>query len=174
MNYDNLIDTIKKSKIILIGYQHNINSIKIKEKILSNFSYLDIDESDYNLNSISRDRKIDCVLNDLNLPITDFYRLDLNNIKGDSNITSDGFIGRANIIRNLVQKLANVVHNSKYKLILETNVYESPSGDTSYSNYTEYSGGRSPLYVSDLAIVIYDSMIKVVKNRYGETFKIEL
>jgi hypothetical protein len=49
-----------------------------------------------------------------------------------------------------------------------------PSGDTSYSNYIEYAGGRTPLYACDLAIVIYDSMIEVVKNRYGETFKIDL
>lgn len=172
MNYDNLIDTIKKSKIILIGYQHNINSIKIKEKILSNFSYLDIDESDYNLNSISRDRKIDCILNNTDLPITDIYHLDLNNIVCMN--LSDGFIGRSKIISDVVKNLAHIIQKSKYRLILETNVCELPSGDTSYSNYTAYAGGRSPLYVSDLAIVIYDSMIKVVKNRYGETFKIEL
>ena len=170
---DKLIDFIKESKIVLIGYQYSINSIKVNENIVSNFTYIDIDEDDYNLNSINRDRKLNCVLNNANLPIIDFYRLDLNNIRYDINL-SDGFMVRAKIIRDVIQKLVKVVYNSKYKLILETNVMKLPSGDTSYSNYIEYAGGRTPLYACDLAIVIYDSMIEVVKNRYGETFKIDL
>lgn len=172
MKYDNLIDLIKESKIILIGYYNSAKATIIKDNIISNFSYIDLDEDNYNLNSISRDRKIDCVLNNTNLPITDIYHLDLNNIVCMN--LSDGFIGRSKIISDVVKNLAHIIQKSKYRLILETNVCELPSGDTSYSNYTAYAGGRSPLYVSDLAIVIYDSMIKVVKNRYGETFKIEL
>lgn len=173
MKYDKLINFIKEAKIVLIGYQYSINSIKIKEDIISNFTYIDIDENNYNLISISRDIKIESLLNNTNI---DFYHLDLNNIGYDMNL-SNGFIGRSKIICDLVQKLSNIIYNSEYKLILETNVMKLPSGDTSYSNYIEYEGGRTPLYASDLAIVIYDSMIKVVKNRYGEKgeiFKIDL
>ena len=55
--------------------------------------------------------------------------------------------------------------NPTYKLLILTSLYSS-GRNVNDTNITNFSGGSRPIYMSDVAIVMQDESMKIIKNRF--------
>jgi hypothetical protein len=62
----------------------------------------------------------------------------------------------------------SVSENPPYKILILTTLYNSGK-NIDDSDIMNFSGGSHPIYMSDLALVMKENSIKVVKNRFGDT-----
>jgi hypothetical protein len=53
-----------------------------------------------------------------------------------------------------------------YKLLILTSLYSSGLKNVDDASITNFSGGSQPIYMSDVAIVMQDESMKVIKNRF--------
>jgi hypothetical protein len=178
---DYLYDLISKNETTLIGYR--FADERIKDEIISNLGRtktIDLSSS-FSMKSIFRDMKIEQVLNDKEK--IDYLLLDINDIRTlfkERNSFTDQDIGSSRAIQSTIYEIRNCLRDSRngekisdIKLILTC-----PLNTSGLNNNIDYSfiGGSSPLYSSDLAVIITqnneDKIIKIIKNREGDSDKI--
>jgi hypothetical protein len=55
-----------------------------------------------------------------------------------------------------------------YKLLILTSLYSSGLKNVDDDSITNFSGGSKPIYMSDVAIVMQEESMKVIKNRFDD------
>jgi hypothetical protein len=181
-NIDYLYDLISKTETTLIGYR--FSDERIKDEIISNIGgtkKIDLSSS-FSMKSILRDMKIDQVLNEEEK--IDYLLLDINDIR-NSYIEQRKFtnedINRAGIIKNTIYDIRDCLRDSRngkdindIKLIL-TCPLQSNGLNRDNNMIDAFMGGSTPLYYSDLVVVISqqsdNKVIQVIKNRESSSHK---
>jgi hypothetical protein len=181
-NIDYLYDLISKTETTLIGYR--FSDERIKDEIISNLGgtkKIDLSSS-FSVKSILRDMKIDQVLNEEEK--IDYLLLDINDIR-NSYIEQRKFtnedINRAGIIKNTIYDIRDCLRDSRngkdindIKLIL-TCPLQSNGLNRDNNMIDAFMGGSTPLYYSDLVVVISqqsdNKVIQVIKNRESSSHK---
>ena len=181
-NIDYLYDLISKTETTLIGYR--FSDERIKDEIISNLGgtkKIDLSSS-FSVKSILRDMKIDQVLNEEEK--IDYLLLDINDIR-NSYIEQRRFtnedINRAGIIKNTIYDIRDCLRDSRngkdindIKLIL-TCPLQSNGLNRDNNMIDAFMGGSTPLYYSDLVVVISqqsdNKVIQVIKNRESSSHK---
>ena len=158
-------ELIQKSDISLLGYR--FKQERLKDEIISKLPHLVVPEIDssFSFKSFLRDLKIQSILetgDTVNNP--EYLVLDLNEIR----FKSDDLGGRQRQIKDIIIKIRGDMYSGPeipYKLLMLTSLYSSGmnSDDT---NITNFSGGTSPIYMSDVAIVMQEESMKIIKNRF--------
>ena len=159
-----LCNLIEESKFTLIGY--TFRDERIKDELISNFNYVEINEIDssFSFKSFLRNEKLNHILDDGKK--FDYILLDLNNILPTAYDPSKVF-NRVGFIRNVLEKLREriwVEGEPQYRIIVTSPVYRNVK-EIATDNFT---GGNQVIYMSELAMVINDEKVKVIKNRNGE------
>jgi len=181
-NIDYLYDLISKTETTLIGYR--FSDERIKDEIISNLGgtkKIDLSSS-FSVKSILRDMKIDQVLNEEEK--IDYLLLDINDIR-NSYIEQRKFtnedINRAGIIKNTIYDIRDCLRDSRngkdindIKLIL-TCPLQSNGLNRDNNMIDAFMGGSTPLYYSDLVVVISqqsdNKVIQVINNRESSSHK---
>ena len=163
---DYLFDLLKKSDFSLLGYR--FKQERLKDEIISKLPHLVVPEIDssFSFKSFLRDMKLESILETGNtVKNTEYLILDLNDIK----FKSDDLGGRQNQIGNILNKIREDMYsgpeNPTYKLLILTSLYSS-GRNVDDTNITNFSGGSRPIYMSDVAIVMQDESMKIIKNRF--------
>ena len=167
MEIDYLFDLLKQSDVSLLGY--TFKQERIKDEIISKLPHLVVPEinSSFSFKSFLRDLKLESLLETCESVINpEYIVLDLNDIR----YKSDDLRGRQRQIKNIIEKIRedmySVSEKPPYKLLILTTLYNSGK-NIDDSDIMNFSGGSHPIYMSDLALVIKENSIKVVKNRFG-------
>jgi hypothetical protein len=172
-NIEYFFELIQKSDISLLGYR--FKQERLKDEIISKLPHLVVPEIDssFSFKSFLRDLKLQSILetgNTVNNP--EYLVLDLNDIR----FNSDDLGGRQNQIGNIIGKIREDLYSNysgvypqtpPYKLLILTSLYSSGKNSDDNS-ITNFKGGSKPIYVSDVAIIMQDESMKVIKNRFGE------
>lgn len=157
-----MLDFISLSDFTVIGYTYRDE--RVRDELISNISYkeIEIDSSSFSLKKIVRDFKIDSLFdkNGISNNVTHLL-LDINNIIIPNDVRSGG-ISKSLYIRDIVREIRESVLLSDYKLILLSRLNKNIVSDSDY-----LSGGERILYMCDLAYVIKDGVVNIIKNRYG-------
>jgi hypothetical protein len=172
-NIEYFFELIQKSDISLLGYR--FKQERIKDEIISKLPHLVVPEIDssFSFKSFLRDLKLQSILetgNAVNNP--EYLVLDLNDIR----FNSDDLGGRQNQIGNIIDKIREDLYSNysgvypqtpPYKLLILTSLYSSGKNFDDAS-ITNFKGGSKPIYVSDVAIVMEEESMKVIKNRFDD------
>ncbi len=157
--YNKFYELINKSRVTLIGY--TFKDEKLKDELISTISYIDIGEVDssFSIKSIIRDIKLDQVLGFENKKITHIL-FDSNNIntKTINGIKVDRYTKQKQIFENL----RHATINENLNVIIVSSLNKNIVGNT-----TNFIGGQTGLYISDVAITLDNNKIKIIKNRFG-------
>jgi len=172
-NIEYFFELIQKSNISLLGYR--FKQERLKDEIISKLPHLVVPEIDssFSFKSFLRDLKIQSILetgNTVNNP--EYLVLDLNDIR----FKSEDLGSRQRQISIIIDKIREDLYSNysgvypqtpPYKLLILTTLYSSGmnSDDNSITNFR---GGSTPIYSSDVAIIMQDESMKVIKNRFGE------
>ena len=173
MEIDYLFDLLKQSNVSLLGY--TFKQERLKDEIISKLPHVVIPEIDssFSFKSFLRDLKIQSILetgDTVNNP--EYLVLDLNEIR----FKSDDLGGRQNQIGNIINKIREDLYSNysgvypqtpPYKLLILTSLYSSGK-NVDDASITNFSGGSQPIYMSDVAIVMQEESMKVIKNRFGD------
>ena len=169
MEIDYLFDLLKQSNVSLLGY--TFKQERLKDEIISKLPHVVITEVDssFSFKSFLRDLKLQSILETGESVINPEYLvLDLNDIR----FKSDDLGGRQRQIKNIIEKIRedmySVSEKPPYKLLILTTLYNSGK-NIDDSDIMNFSGGSHPIYMSELALVMRENSIKVVKNRFGDT-----
>jgi hypothetical protein len=172
-NIEYFFELIQKSDISLLGYR--FKQERLKDEIISKLPHLVVPEIDssFSFKSFLRDLKLQSILetgNTVNNP--EYLVLDLNDIR----FNSDDLGGRQNQIGNIIGKIREDLYSNysgvypqtpPYKLLILTSLYSSGKS-VDDASITNFKGGSKPIYASDVAIIMQDESMKVIKNRFGE------
>jgi hypothetical protein len=172
-NIEYFFELIQKSDISLLGYR--FKQERLKDEIISKLPHLVVPEIDssFSFKSFLRDLKLQSILetgNTVNNP--EYLVLDLNEIR----FKSDDLGGRQNQIGNIINKIREDLYSNysgvypqtpPYKLLILTSLYSSGKNFDDAS-ITNFKGGSKPIYVSDVAIVMEEESMKVIKNRFDD------
>ena len=166
-NIEYFFELIQKSDISLLGYR--FKQERLKDEIISKLPHLVVPEIDssFSFKSFLRDLKLQSILetgNTVNNP--EYLVLDLNDIV----FKSGDLGGRQTQIGNILNKIREDMYfgpELPYKLLILTSLYSSGKNFDDAS-ITNFSGGSQPIYMSDVAIVMQEESMKVIKNRFGE------
>lgn len=152
-----LFDLINKSNISLLGY--TFKEERIKDEIISKVPHIELPEinSSFSMLSFIRDSKIDLILNNTEERVITHFLLDINNF-----MVGKGNISRANVIKNSLQRIAEEVFNTGFKLLITSPMYNNLGKDE-----YDFSGGNTGLYISDFVGIIKKDCVKIMKNRHG-------
>jgi len=169
-NIEYFFELIQKSDISLLGYR--FKQERLKDEIISKLPHLVVPEIDssFSFKSFLRDLKLQSILEtgySVNNP--EYLVLDLNNISIDSFKWKD-LGGRQNQIANILNKIREDMFHPEtinYKLLILTSLYSSGKNFDDDS-ITNFSGGSRPIYMSDVAIVMQEESMKVIKNRFDD------
>jgi hypothetical protein len=167
-------ELIQKSDISLLGYR--FKQERLKDEIISKLPHLVVPEIDssFSFKSFLRDLKIKSILetgDTVNNP--EYLVLDLNDIR----FNSDDLGGRQNQIGNILNKIREDMYSNfssgypqtpPYKLLILTSLYSSGLKNVDDDSITNFKGGSKPIYMSDVAIVMQEESIKVIKNRFDD------
>lgn len=169
-NIEDLFELVKQSDMTLVGY--TFENERIKDELISNFNYVEIEkvDSSFSLRSFLRDLKLKSILENDSVKNPEYLVLDLNNIRFKSDDLGDRQRQIGALVEHLRAQLYTDVSEftgkSQFKIILTTSLYRS--GVNSLGNDIQnFRGGGGPLYASDLAFIISNDKIKVIKNRFG-------
>ena len=176
-NIEYFFELIQKSDISLLGYR--FKQERLKDEIISKLPHLVVPEinSSFSFKSFLRDLKLQSILetgNTVNNP--EYLVLDLNDIR----FNSDDLGGRQNQIGNIINKIREDLYSNysgvypqtpPYKLLILTSLYSSGKNVDDVS-ITNFKGGSKPIYVSDVAIVMEEESMKVIKNRFDNNIDI--
>jgi len=169
-------ELIQKSDISLLGYR--FKQERLKDEIISKLPHLVVPEinSSFSFKSFLRDLKLQSILETgetVNNP--EYLVLDLNNISID-NFKWKDLGGRQNQIGNILNKIREDMYSNysgvypqtpPYKLLILTSLYSSGK-NVDDASITNFSGGNKPIYISDVAIVMQEESMKVIKNRFDD------
>ena len=172
-NIEYFFELIQKSDISLLGYR--FKQERLKDEIISKLPHLVVPEIDssFSFKSFLRDLKLQSILetgNTVNNP--EYLVLDLNEII----FKSDDLGGRQNQIGNIINKIRDDLYSNysgvypqtpPYKLLMLTSLYSSGK-NVDDASITNFKGGSKPIYVSDVAIVMEEESMKVIKNRFDD------
>ena len=160
-------ELIQKSDVSLLGYR--FKQEKIKDELISKLPYIVVPEIDssFSFKSFLRDLKIQSILeNGESVKNPEYLVLDLNEIR----FQSEDLGSRQNQIRNIIEKIREDMYSVSempYKLLILTTLYSSGK-NIDDSSITNFSGGSTPIYSSDVAIVLGEESMKVIKNRFDD------
>lgn len=173
-----IFDLLKKSDVSLLGYR--FKQERIKDEIISKLPHLVVPEIDssFSFKSFLRDLKLESILETgESVKNPEYLVLDLNDIRTSSNpgiFKSDDLGGRQRQIGNIIDKIRSDMYSEysgvypqtpPYKLLMLTSLYSSGK-NVDDVNITNFSGGSQPIYTSDVAIVMGEESMKVIKNRF--------
>lgn len=166
-NIEYFFELIQKSNISLLGYR--FKQERLKDEIISKLPHLVVPEinSSFSFKSFLRDLKLQSILetgDTVNNP--EYLVLDLNNIKFDTKDLGS----RQTQIKNIINKVREDMFHPEtihYKLLILTSLYSSGKNFDDDS-ITNFSGGSQPIYMSDVAIVMQEESMKVIKNRFDD------
>ena len=172
-NIEYFFELIQKSDISLLGYR--FKQERLKDEIISKLPHLVVPEIDssFSFKSFLRDLKLQSILetgNTVNNP--EYLVLDLNEIR----FKSDDLGGRQNQIGNIINKIREDLYSNysgvypqtpPYKLLILTSLYSSGK-NVDDASITNFKGGSKPIYMSDVAIVMEEESMKVIKNRFDD------
>jgi hypothetical protein len=161
-------ELIQKSNVSLLGYR--FKQERLKDEIISKLPHLVVPEinSSFSFKSYLRDLKLKSILETgdaVNNP--EYLVLDLNEIV----FKSDNLGGRQTQIGNILNKIREDMYSGPelpYKLLILTSLYSSGLKNVDDVNITNFSGGSQPIYMSDVAIVMQEESMKVLKNRFDD------
>jgi hypothetical protein len=123
--------------------------------------------SSFSFKSFLRDLKIKSILetgDTVNNP--EYLVLDLNEII----FKSDDLGSRQRQIKDIIIKIREDMYSGSdipYKLLILTSLYSSGNNINDVS-ITNFSGGSTPIYMSNVAIVMQEESMKVIKNRFDD------
>jgi hypothetical protein len=163
-----LFDLLSKSNVSLLGYR--FKQERLKDEIISKLPHLVVPEIDssFSFKSFLRDLKLKSILetgDTVNNP--EYLVLDLNDIRFES----DDLGGRQNQIANILNKIREDMYSGPelpYKLLILTSLYSSGLKNVDDASITNFKGGSQPIYMSDVAIVMQEESMKVLKNRFDD------
>jgi hypothetical protein len=164
---DYLFDLLKKSDFSLLGYR--FKQERLKDEIISKLPHRVVPEIDssFSFKSFLRDLRLESILEtgeSVNIP--EYLILDLNEIR----FKSEDLGSRQNQIGRIINKIREDMYSGPekptYKLLMLTSLYSSGLKNVDDVNITNFSGGSQPIYMSDLAIVMQDESMKIIKNRF--------
>jgi hypothetical protein len=173
-NTEYFFELIKKSDISLLGYR--FNQERLKDEIISKLPHMVVPEIDssFSFKSFLRDLKLKSILETgETVKNPEYIVLDLNNIR----FKSDDLFGRQRQIGNIINKIREDLYSNysgvypqtpPYKLLIITTLYSSGLKNVDDANITNFSGGSEPIYISDVAIVMKEESMKVIKNRFDD------
>lgn len=173
-NIEYFFELIQKSDISLLGYR--FKQERLKDEIISKLPHLVVPEIDssFSFKSFLRDLKLQSILETGNtVNNTEYLVLDLNEII----FKSDDLGGRQNQIGNIINKIREDLYSNysgvypqtpPYKLLMLTSLYSSGMKNVDDASITNFKGGSKPIYVSDVAIVMEEESMKVIKNRFDD------
>ena len=167
-------ELIQQSNVSLLGYR--FKQERLKDEIISKLPHLVVPEIDssFSFKSFLRDLKLKSILetgDTVNNP--EYLVLDLNEIRFES----DDLGGRQNQIGNIINKIREDLYSNysgvypqtpPYKLLILTSLYSSGLKNVDDDSITNFKGGSKPIYMSDVAIVMQDESMKVIKNRFDD------
>jgi len=164
-NIEYFFELIQKSNISLLGYR--FKQERLKDEIISKLPHLVVPEinSSFSFKSFLRDLKLQSILetgDTVNNP--EYIVLDLNNIKFDPKDLGS----RQTQIKNVINKVREDMFHPEtihYKLLMLTSLYSSGK-NVDDASITNFSGGNQPIFMSDVAIVMQEESMKVIKNRF--------
>ena len=179
-NIEYFFELIQKSDISLLGYR--FKQERIKDEIISKLPHLVVPEIDssFSFKSFLRDLKLESILETgESVKNPEYLVLDLNDIRTSSNpgiFKSDDLGGRQRQIGNIIDKIRSDMYSEysgvypqtpPYKLLILTSLYSSGKNFDDAS-ITNFKGGSKPIYMSDVAIVMEEESMKVIKNRFDD------
>ena len=158
-------ELIQKSNISLLGYR--FKQERLKDEIISKLPHLVVPEinSSFSFKSFLRDLKLQSILetgDSVNNP--EYLVLDLNDIR----FKSEDLGSRQTQIKDIIIKIREDMFHPEtihYKLLMLTPLYSSGK-NVDDANITNFSGGNQPIFMSDVAIVMQEESMKVIKNRF--------
>ena len=161
-------ELIQQSNVSLLGYR--FKQERLKDEIISKLPHLVVPEIDssFSFKSFLRDLKLKSILetgDTVNNP--EYLVLDLNDIRFES----DDLGGRQNQIANILNKIREDMYSGPelpYKLLILTSLYSSGLKNVDDASITNFKGGSQPIYMSDVAIVMQEESMKVLKNRFDD------
>ena len=171
---DYLFDLLKRSDFSLLGYR--FKQERLKDEIISKLPHRVVPEIDssFSFKSFLRDLRLESILEtgeSVNIP--EYIVLDINDIRTSSNpgiFKSDDLGSRQNQIGKILNKIRSDMYSGPetptYKLLILTPLYSSGMKNIDDVNITNFSGGSQPIYMSDVAIVMQDESMKIIKNRF--------
>ena len=163
---DYLFDLLKQSHISLLGYR--FKQERLKDEIISKLPHRVVPEIDssFSFKSFLRDLKLQSILETgETVKNPEYLVLDLNNIRFKNDVLGS----RQNQIGSILNKIREDMYfDSKvpYKLLILTTLYSSGLKNVDDASITNFSGGSQPIYMSDVAIVMQEESMKVLKNRF--------
>jgi hypothetical protein len=168
---DYLFDLLKKSDLSLLGYR--FKQERLKDEIISKLPHMVVPEIDssFSFKSFLRDLKLKSILetgDTVNNP--EYIVLDLNNIRFKDGVLGSRQIQIGDILNNIREDMysgSKLPYGSKvpYKLLILTSLYSSGKNIDDV-NITNFSGGSQPIYMSDIAVVMQEESMKIIKNRF--------
>lgn len=163
---DYLFDLLRKSDFSLLGYR--FKQERLKDEIISKLPHRMVPEIDssFSFKSFLRDLKLESILEtgeSVNNP--EYLVLDLNNIVFTNDVLGSRQIQIGRIINKIREDMYSGPETPTYKLLMLTSLYSSGK-NVDDSSITNFSGGSQPIYMSDLAIVMQDESMKIIKNRF--------
>ena len=163
---DYLFDLLKRSDFSLLGYR--FKQERLKDEIISKLPHRVVPEIDssFSFKSFLRDLKIESILETgESVKNPDYIVLDLNNIVFTNDVLGSRQIQIGRIINKIREDMYSGPEKPTYKLLMLTPLYSSGK-NVDNSSITNFSGGSQPIYMSDLAIVMQDESMKIIKNRF--------
>lgn len=160
-----LIDKIKSCDAVLIGYSFKFE--KIKDSLLKYFKANQINDIDnFSIKSFDRNQKIDFLFDNKDILISKCFYCDLEELKTPCVSKDYSYYTYSKpILENLREKF---LHYTDYKLFITSPV-------NSYKDSSMGFTSMIPLMLSDLAIIISDNKIKVIKDRNSlDKFEIDI
>jgi hypothetical protein len=176
-NIDYFFNTLEKSDISLLGY--SFKNERVKDEIISKIPHVEIQEIDssFSFKSFLRNEKLNHLFEEGNLPNSNakWFVLDINNI------TSKLLIDKAKLIRTTLEGIRSDMYSRPsfsaypekpfYKLIITCPLQRTSSD----FDINSFSGGSTPIYISDFVCTINDdNSLFVLKNRRDSGKKISL
>ena len=158
---------LSQSSVSLLGYR--FKQERLKDELISKLPHLVVPEIDssFSFKSFLRDLKLQSILengNTVNNP--EYLVLDLNEIR----FNSEELHSRQIQIRSILEKIREDMYSEPeppYKLLILTTLYSSGK-NIDDNSITNFSGGHEPIYISDVAIVMEEESMKVIKNRFDD------
>ena len=160
-------ELIQKSDISLLGYR--FKQERLKDEIISKLPHLVVPEinSSFSFKSFLRDLKLKSILETgETIKNPEYLVLDLNEIR----FNSDDLGSRQRQIKDIIIKIREDMYSGSempYKLLILTSLYSSGK-NVDDVNITNFSGGSEPIYMSNVAIVMEEESMKVIKNRFDD------
>ena len=166
-NIDYLFDLLKKSDFSLLGYR--FKQERLKDEIISKLPHQVVPEIDssFSFKSFLRDLRLESILETgESVKNPEYLVLDLSNIVFKNNVLGSRQNQIGTILYKIREDLYSVPEKPPYKLLMLTSLYSSGMKNVDDANITNFSGGSQPIYMSDVAIVMQDESMKIIKNRF--------